>query len=279
MQRTFDAMNELIRDNPIKDITVYVHGANANFYRAATQAAQFRHFSGRNDLTMFYAWPTAENFLRYKTDLKNIKATVSPFTRFISLLSKHTEAEKINILGYSAGAKLVSETLAVFGISDGGMDRQAYRDKLRLGTIYLAGGDIDLQTFVENLALYEDLVENVTLTINDKDIALRISKWLSGASRAGSPDIEEIDEDLIDWLVDLSNSPRLDVVYIDPEVIPDAGLRSHSYWYTSSWVSNDALSLLNFRSPPTERGLIRAGSKRGFEVWTFPSDYLDRISP
>jgi pimeloyl-ACP methyl ester carboxylesterase len=278
LQRTFNGINDYIKQNPIKDITVYVHGANANFYRAAAQAAQYRHFSGRTDLLMFYAWPTGENFLRYSTDLRNVQATVPVFARFIRLLSKHTIAERINILAYSAGAQLATDALAFLGSDTEEVDRKIYRDKLRLGSIYLVGGDVELGGYTQSLRQFVDLTENVTITINEQDFVLKLSKWFSRKSRAGSPDIEELDEEMIDWSAALSRSDDYDVIYIDPGVIPDVGVRSHDYWYTSSWVSSDALLLLNFRAMPLERGLEPLTTDSGYEIWTFPPDYNKRIA-
>ena len=51
------------------DIIVYVHGANTNLERAAGQAAQLQHFTGRNSVVLLFNWPTAENFLRYSRDM------------------------------------------------------------------------------------------------------------------------------------------------------------------------------------------------------------------
>ena len=83
---------------------------------------------------------------------------------------------------------------------------------------------------------------------------------------------------MIDWSVALSRTDNYDVIYIDPGVIPDVGVRSHDYWYTSSWVSSDALLLLNFRGSPLERGLEPIESSCGYELWTFPSDYHKKIA-
>ena len=227
---------------------------------------------------MFYAWPTGENFFRYSRDLHNAQATAPVFARFIRLLSKYTDAERINILAYSAGTQLVTDALAFLGSNAEELDREAYSDKLRLGSIYLVGGDVELNGFTRSLRQFVDLTENVTITINEEDFVLKLSKLFSRKSRAGSPDIEELDDEMIDWSVALSRTDNYDVIYIDPGVIPDVGVRSHDYWYTSSWVSSDALLLLNFRGSPLERGLEPVESSRGYELWTFPSDYHKKIA-
>ena len=52
-----------------RDLLVYVHGANTTVERAAGQAAQLHHFAGRDAVVVLFAWPTAENFLRYPRDI------------------------------------------------------------------------------------------------------------------------------------------------------------------------------------------------------------------
>ena len=55
----------------MKDVLVYVHGANTTVERGAGQAAMLSHFMGRNAVVVLFAWPTAENFLRYPRDIRN----------------------------------------------------------------------------------------------------------------------------------------------------------------------------------------------------------------
>ena len=47
-QAFFAYVDELIGRASNRDILIYVHGANTSFERAAAQAAQFRHFLGRD---------------------------------------------------------------------------------------------------------------------------------------------------------------------------------------------------------------------------------------
>ena len=57
-QAFFDLLNDAIDRSIVPDLTLYVHGANNNFYRASAQASQFRHFTGNNTVVMVYAWPS-----------------------------------------------------------------------------------------------------------------------------------------------------------------------------------------------------------------------------
>jgi esterase/lipase superfamily enzyme len=51
----FDQINKALATSADKDLMVYVHGANANVYRATAQAAQYRHFTGRDSVVLALA--------------------------------------------------------------------------------------------------------------------------------------------------------------------------------------------------------------------------------
>jgi esterase/lipase superfamily enzyme len=94
----FLEINKLLETNIDKDILIYAHGANSNFYRATAQGAQLYHFTGHNSLVITFSWPSAENLLKYKTDVLHAKQTVPAFARLLELLANHTTAKHINIL-------------------------------------------------------------------------------------------------------------------------------------------------------------------------------------
>jgi esterase/lipase superfamily enzyme len=100
LQSMIDKLNEVIDQSLVKELTIYVHGANNSFYRTSAQAAQYRHFTGRHAIVTLFSWPSAESILRYGTDVSNILETVPTFARYIKLIARHTTAGRINILCY-----------------------------------------------------------------------------------------------------------------------------------------------------------------------------------
>jgi pimeloyl-ACP methyl ester carboxylesterase len=277
IQRLFTQINVGLERYPIKEVTVYLHGANTSFYRAAALGAQYHHFSGRFAPFVVYAWPSAESLLQYRKDVVNAEASVPAFVRVIKLLAQHTNVEKINILAYSAGAQLATKALAVLGSDHGDPDRERYRKSLRLGTIYFAAPDAEFETFIEQLRSYIDLVDNVTITISRDDSVLKLSQRFNKKSRLGMPDIEEVDSEDREWTKTLSRTAQLDIIEIDTEVIPGVKAGAHNYWYNSPWVSTDTIVLLNAHLKPEDRGLVSTVDENTAQVWTFPPDYDRRI--
>ena len=290
MVKMMGDFNQYIDRSPSKEITLYVHGANNNFYRSAAQAAQYRHFTGRQSVVLMFSWPSAENIIRYGTDVRNIRSTVPTFVRYLRLLAKHSSARKINILAYSAGATLVNEALAILGEDTTTSDRQDYKDSLRLGTIYFAAPDTDFDDWVIQYRSYQDIVDSVTVTINMEDSTLAMAQedrsarafksWEYEApakSRLGRPDLEDINTADAEWVQAQTKTSKLDVLFIDPTTIPGIEKGSHAFWYQSPWVSNDAMLNIELHASPASRGLAEYETKRGTRIWYFPADYEDRI--
>lgn len=274
----FESVNMALAESEDKDLTVYVHGANSNVYRATAQAAQYRHFTGRNSVVLAFAWPSAESLFRYGIDVINARKTNPVFARLIEILARNTDARFINILAYSAGAQVASPGLASLGQSVSGESRKRLREQLRLGTIYFAAPDVDLKAFVEHLPHYADLARNVTVSININDFVLSLAEDHHGVSRVGRPNPDELRPEDTQWIVEASNRFGFDIININSEEIPDLDKGAHSFWYDHPWVSSDVLILFLLQLGPAERGLQENYSETGTRYWNFPTDYPARVT-
>ena len=284
--------NQAIDSSPVKEITVYVHGANNSFYRSAAQAAQYRHFTGRQAIVSFFSWPSAESLLRYDEDVSNIMQTVPMFAHYLKMLAKYSSAERINIICYSAGATLTTKTLTELAADQSQSDIEANRQSLRLGSIYFAAPDTDFDEFIEEYRLYQSIVERVTVTINHNDSVLAMSRSMfhakdgrkknsqkikSSKSRLGKPDVRDLTESQLKWILEKTYDTDLDVLEVDYNAIPGLSKGAHDYWYQNPWASTDALLSLNYHAHPLERGLVAREGENQPRIWHFPPDYEDRV--
>lgn len=251
-----------------RDVLVYVHGANTTVERAAGQAAQLQHFTGRHAVVVLFAWPTAENFLRYSRDIESAFGGAPHLADLIELLATGTSARKIDVFTYSAGATIGSAALAELG-----HERPEIADKL--GEVYHAAPDADFRGFVADLGAYGPHASRVTASLNMNDSALRLAGIVNRGSRAGRPDLRELTEDETDWLLDAGRAGMLQVIQVKPDVMPNTTATSHTFWYDDPWVSNDLIVTLLFHLAPKARELEAAGS--GQPYWLFPEDYPDRM--
>lgn len=259
------------------EIVIYVHGANNTVARSAAQAAQLRHFTGRRVVVLAFMWPSAGSILRYLTDVTNAEASIEPFMKLVEMLATYTRASAIDVIAYSAGAQVTSPALARLGTGQPGESREALRARLRLRNVYFAAPDIDTRRFVDEMKVYKDLVNRVTLSVNLNDSALRFAQFVHRASRAGRPDPTELSEAQTNFLIAASDNVGFDVVNVDPYDIPGLPVRSHAFWYEDPSVSADLLGLLLLNAGPPRRGLDEEASPRGLRYWRFPPDYAERV--
>ena len=272
----FHQIDEVLKTSLLKEITIYVHGANSNFYRATAQGAQLYHFTGHNSIILTFSWPSAENLLKYKVDVMHARKTIPAFGHLLELLALHTRAEKINIIAYSAGAQVVAPGLAALPELFPKLSETELKEKLRIGEVYFAAPDTAFKAFVDRYLRFRHLVDRTTITLNANDKILLLAAMQNGTSRLGRPDTKELNKDETRMLIDAVNSPDLDIIDAGGSKALDLG-SGHDYWYNNSWVSTDLLMLLFFNASPEERGLVAGTSEKGADMFYFPSDYTEVI--
>ncbi|MGI9537491.1 MAG: alpha/beta hydrolase, partial [Desulfocapsaceae bacterium] len=234
----FDEINKLLERAFDKDILVYIHGANSNFYRATAQGSQFFHFTGHNTIVLTFSWPSAENLLKYKTDVLHAKKTIPAFARLIELLSTHTKARNINILAYSAGAQMVAPGLVYLRDKYSDESAAQLRQRLRIGEVYFAAPDTAFKPFIERYLKFKDIVSRTTINLNRQDSVLRFSAMQNGVSRLGRPNVSELDEIETQTIIKAMDRPNLNILDVGDSAPLNLG-KAHDSWYNHPWVSMD----------------------------------------
>ena len=271
-----DLINRELANNADKDITLYVHGANSNFYRATAQGAQYFHYTGHNSVVITYSWPSAENIFKYKVDVLHAEKTVPAFARLLQFLAQNTTARNINIISYSAGAQVVAPALVHLRNSLSHLDEQVIKENYRIGEVYLAAPDIEFQSFANRLKQFINIVERITISANMSDSVLLHAQRYTGKSRLGRPIAKEATTIERELLTASSLTKNLDILDIEGSHSLQVGT-SHNFWYNHPWVSNDLLLLMLLNLSPKERGLIGTLHKGGMKIWHFPENYEQKI--
>jgi len=271
------AINDALKVSFDKDILVYVHGANNNFYRSSSQAAQYRHFTGRNSVVVLFAWPSAENLFKYSVDKKNAAQTAAVFSRLMELLGRYSTAEHVNIIAYSAGAAVASPGLVQLRKNHADATAESLRSKIRVGQVYFAAPDIKAKSFLKQLPLYLDITQSFTMTANMQDTVLDMADMHKDASRLGKPNPDEFTQEELLWLKNASFTDDFDVISITHSSLPGSA-GAHDSWYNNPWVSSDVIAQLISNASPAERGLLKGESLGGFEIWYYPKDYPERLA-
>jgi len=250
-----------------RDIVVYVHGFKVPFENPLLVATELWHFMGYDGVFIPYSWPATPRLLAYFSDLETAALSAHYLKAFIQFLRTRTAAERIHILGYSAGTRLVLNALSMLALS-GEVDTQG----ARLGQVILVGSDVDAGLFgaaLTNGVL--DTSDRLTVYLSGIDGALRFANRVFGRERLG----QLLGRDLPDHVVQALDAAN-DLALIDVTDAEDADARNgHSYFRESPWVSSDILATLTTGLGPANRGLVR--DRPDVPIWSYPPDFVARL--
>jgi esterase/lipase superfamily enzyme len=235
-------------------------------------ATELWHFLGYDGAFVAYAWAATPRRLAYFADIETANLSARNLREFIEYLAHNTNAEKIHIVAYSAGTRVVVEALSQLALQRADKTREEILVELRIGQVILVGSDIDRDLFG---AYVEDGVLNVSdktsVYLSKIDKALGVSKWIFERARLGQlesgfqlrPGVARF----------LDEQATIDLIDVTAAEKSDAG-NGHNYFRQSPWASSDLLMTLMYGLGPRERGLERTEEN---PIWSFPPDYVDRL--
>jgi len=274
----YRAINEQLAAGRNKQVNIYVHGFRTNMAMEVETQAKLLHCMARGGAVVCFIWPSRQNLLLYGADVDRGMKSAPYLTDLIQLIAEHTDAERINLLGYSCGAAIATKALCDLRDRYAGETPQQLSKRLRIGNIILAASDIDLKTFArDQLEELKDLSDNVVIYIAENDMALGISSLSYGTSRLGRPDVSKLNLTK-GQLEEAAKDTSLQVIDVTDVPGPHAsggGFGGHGYWYANSWIMTDLMVMLRWQVAAAERGLIQ---KPGLARWFFPKDYPKRIN-
>jgi esterase/lipase superfamily enzyme len=229
-------------------------------------------FLGYEGVAIAFAWPSKPSLWAYASDLETAALSAHRLRVLLTYLAEETQAERINIIGYSAGTRVVIAALHQLSLMNAWSGPDARQIKPPIGRVILIGSDYDRDLF--GVALVSCLLEvpqSLTIYLSETDKALGWSRWLFGRNRLGEM---LTDRPLKPHLSDyLKRNPSLMLIDVTDAEDAAAG-NGHAYFRQSPWASSDILISLLYGLKPEERGLVRLPD---IPVWSFPEDYISRL--
>ncbi|MDM0035584.1 alpha/beta hydrolase [Variovorax sp. J22P271] len=162
-----------------RDVLLYVHGYNTSFEQAAVRAAQLHVDLGVPGVTAFYSWPSRANLMGYFADEAAIDASETHLAEFVHSLCTRIDAGRVHVIAHSMGNRGLLRALAQLE----GSERA--KGLLRIGQIFLAAPDIDVELFSRLAAVYPKLSDRTTLYVSRRDRAVWLSLFLHQFPRVG----------------------------------------------------------------------------------------------
>ncbi|MBW2294183.1 MAG: alpha/beta hydrolase [Deltaproteobacteria bacterium] len=272
-ERFASSVNSKLATSNRKDVYIYVHGYKVVFENPILVAMELWHFLGYDGVFIAYSWPSTPSRFAYLKDTETAEGNARDLRLLIEYLAEETNVERINIIGYSAGTRLVARTLEQLALKHERDLRAEIQATLRIGKVLLIGSDIDREVFANYLA--DGLLEvpgHVSIYVAEQDRALRFAERLTRRQRVGQAwSRTAMAPQLVEYLIE----PEAGLSIINVSAAPGASSgNGHRYFRQSPWASSDVLITLSTDLAPGDRGLVREGDS---PVWTFPNDYIERL--
>ncbi len=264
-------LNYLLNRNEDRDIFIFVHGFNENFENPLLMTSQFWHYLGYRGAFISYGWPSFHRETAYVGDLDTAMASARTFRLFLQYLAENTDAHKIHIIGYSAGTRLVTQTLNQISLLNKHLSARESRARTKLGSLILLASDMDRELF--GTYLLDGLmktVEQIDIYVSEKDQLLKASHAIHNNPRLGEKWEYNMTPPALTLF--LESQERLHIIDVSDAVQIDTR-GGHFYFLDSPWVSSDFLTTLYTGAHPRDRGLVK---HRTLPYWTFPGDYSEK---
>src|SRR5262245_39511866 len=268
------AVDHQLETSPNRSVVIYVPGYRATFDQVMILMGSWAHFLVRETPVIAFSWPTGTWVWNYLTDCPRARAFVPDIARLIALVGERSQAQRLNLVGFSCGSPLLADALVQLREAHPGEDFAALQRRYRIANAIFIAADIDLQTFARShLPPLSEIALRTTVHLSENDGALKFAALLARASRLGRPRFEELTREDLETLASNERLVGIDVtdVYGAHEL---TGMRGHGYWVANQRVSSDVLLSMVYPFDPAWRGLVHGPGRR---MWTFPDDYPRRV--
>ena len=264
-------VDERLAASGVKDVYIYLHGFRVKFDVPVLVSSELWHFMGYRGAFISYSWASTPSLFAYLADLEAAVIMARKLRLFLTYLAEETRAEKIHIVAFSAGSRLVVRALHQMALLSEDKTDEEIRNTLRIGNVIIIGGDISHEEF--GVALADGLLripEQTTIYVSSADRALIFVKRLFRRERLGQVWADDLPTRTADFL---RANPSLQFIDVTGAAGSTDG-NGHNYFRQSPWVSSDLIALLAYNISAAERGLEK---KADLPVWTFPPDFIERL--
>jgi esterase/lipase superfamily enzyme len=270
-QEFADLVDERLAVSGVKDVYVYLHGFRVMFDVPVLVASELWHFMGYRGAFISYSWASTPSLFAYFADLEAAVIMARKLRLFLTYLAEETQAQKIHIIGFSAGSRLVVRALHQLALLKEEDTDEEIRKEVRIGNVIIVGGDISHQEF--GVALADGMLriaERTTIYVSSDDRALAFVSRLFRRKRLGELWDEELPQRVANFLEDNPSLQFIDVT----EAADSTYGNGHSFFRKSPWVSSDLIALLSYDLDAGRRGLEK---EPDLLVWTYPPDFIERL--
>lgn len=165
---------------------IFVHGFNNRFDDAVYRYAQFVHDGRLPVIPVLFSWPSqgAGNLGSYEHDRQVAVQSGAPLSEFVDIVNANPAVKEITLVCHSMGCLVTLDALRVRTSRGGTVSK--------LKNVALVAPDVGFDQFIGAVSAMGPRRPRIGLFLSQDDVALKISKSLTGGtSRLGDINPEE----------------------------------------------------------------------------------------
>ena len=186
-QKTYDATSfeKIIKNNPAREVLVFIHGFNVKFQDAVFRASQMAYDLKFQGPVILFSWPAGadSSFLgkamvsrTYGANKLNAEQSIPSAIEFFKLIGNYNI--KVNIIVHSMGHQIAIPALTALA-QEAGLN-------FKLDELVLNAPDFDLKEFKKVSADLKKIATRITLYCSYNDSAMVASETYNGGERLGA---------------------------------------------------------------------------------------------
>ena len=229
---------------------IFIHGFNVDFADAARRAAQLAYDLRFEGQAMLYSWSSKGRRSNkwYQADADKIIWTRPRLRAFLEMVLTELGVEAVHVIAHSMGNRALAEVLK-------DLEPAALPDDAaRLRQIVFAAPDVNARTFQDLATEFHGKAERCTLYASSEDLALKYSKQINKAVRAG---------DSGGFLTLQEGLDTIDVTAIDTSFV------GHSFFGDNTSVLSDLDLLIRHGHAPQDRPRLDSRGSPDRPYWVF----------
>jgi esterase/lipase superfamily enzyme len=248
----YDNLRDAIDGAKSNDVFLFVHGYNVAFTKAARRAAQLAYDLDFDGTPMMYSWPSQASTAAYTVDEAVVRPSGRKLAKLLDGVVAQTGAERIHLIAHSMGNRALLEALQAYAVKNG---QEASRNTF--DQIVFTAPDVDRDYFIDVMDSLGGIARRTTLYASENDVALKSSRILHGAPRAGLAG---------DALVVLPGIDTIDMSGVEADIL------GHSYFAANEGAIYDLFRLFWLGDAPPDRCGMNQQQLAGLGFWTFDVD-------
>ena len=179
-------LREQVGAAPSRDALVFVHGYNNSFEDAARRTAQLAYDMDFDGTPIMYAWPSQASLTAYAADEAATDVSALRMLQFLQTVMTQSGAAHVHLVAHSMGNRVLIGALTRFLQASALPAGTPAAGNTAFGQVVFTAPDVDRAYFVAATESLRGRAERLTLYASDSDYALRMSKLVHDAPRAGA---------------------------------------------------------------------------------------------